>query len=433
MAIIKGFAAVALLENNTAGAYSSIGELSNKDKTYSKDVKTYSIDGNIVDTMVFSCKTTLGVPTSITTSEGNNIGRVNEYIVRYGIDNPGTYSKNTLISLLTDEFSTDFDTFVLGDLVNQGTVFAPSWVSFSSTNDQHSVKIWFAREAFSSQYDEYEVIVIPRVSNVSLLNVINMTEFNASLASTPEQYMLTRLSEVTEEFPATSIDINYYTWISREDPSDTYELPFTYVIYGNGVELDALKALTIELLVATTGGIDTVWRQMIPSLFGSNEFILVPHWDKFSIPNASMSSAFYSPVIRDGDTFDYASIVYGVINPSHIEETAITTITSYRGLAITIYPSADNIGGVDRFDETYPDYFPANSSNFPDFSRLSPETQNLIRVLERLTVSAEVLGTGSSLEPGVVTRTIGDKLFAVASTDDGNTFLMLSKSDLVNT
>lgn len=432
MAFLKGFASVPLLSDNNTLAISPIGELSNLELTYSKDKKIFSAVDMDTDTMIFSIRDDAGLPTSISDVVGNNIARVADFVVQRALDNPGAYVKNTLTGLISDEFSTDFVSVVLGDAVNKGNIFVPRWIQFESANGDHTIKIWFSREDFASQYDEYEIIVIPRIPNVAAYTTLfTVAELNTLISTADEQYMLNRVIEVTTGAPATAIQKYSFSWVSRLNPANTQEVPFTYVIYGNGFDLSAIKEATIKTLLASTGGVDTIWRQVFPSLFGDNLYVIVPHWDKNSIPNASPASAFYSPVFKDGDNLEYGKLAYGTVNTSFLVTNARGVMSTYRGLVFTVYPDPDNVSGAIPFNDSYIDYFNVSSQSL-DFSRLQPRTQDLIRVLDRLFVSAEALGPNSTLETGVSRRTVLGKLYAVANTDDGNSFMVMSKSDVVN-
>lgn len=431
MAIIKGFAIVPVISNNNNFATSAIGELTNREMTFSKDRKVYTTDALSTDTMVFSTKDDAGAEVGISDVDGDSIARVPDYIVKYALDNPGPTNENALITLLNDDFTADFISFSFGDLVNEGTTYVPSWVAFQSANGDHEIKIWFSKEAFSNQYDEFEIIVVPRIPNVGNFNVSSVADLNIQIDAVSDYYMLDRVIDITSQDTQTYIEKKSFTWVSRLDPANTQEVPFTYVVYGNGVDLDKIKEATVAVLVASTGGDDTIWRQVFPELFGANEYIIVPHWDKYSVPNASPSSSLYSPIFVDGDNVEYASIVHGQLNLDHISNNARTTVSMYRGLAFTIYPNENNIGGAIPFDSAYPDYFHISTSS-TEFSWMADNTMSFARTLERLVVSAETLGPNSSLESGVSFRTVAGKKFAVASSDDGNTFLMLSKDDVVN-
>lgn len=432
MAILKGFASVPSLSDNNALAISPIGELSNKVLTYSKDRKIYSgIDTN-TDTMIFSTKDNAGLPVTITDTLGNSVASVSEFIINYSLDNPGNYVKNTLTGIISDNFAADFDNFILGDFINKGTVYTPRWVSFTSIGNGNEIKIWFSGADFASQYDEYEIIVIPRIANVAAMaSVTTVADLTALIAAGDDNYIIDAISVATSQHTPTAIERHTFQWVSPVNPANTKGISFAYVIYGNGFDLSKIKLATINLLISTTGGVDTAWRVVFPSLFGDNNYVVVPHWDKFSIPNASPNSAFYSPVTKEGDNVEYGSLAYGVLNSSYLVSYARTTNSTYRGLVFTIYPEEDNVAGPVPFEVSYTDYFSVSSQS-PDFSRLQGRTQDLIRVLDKLIMSAEILTNSSLLEIGVSRETIGGKLFAVANTSDGNSFKMISKNDVVN-
>ena len=167
------------------------------------------------------------------------------------------------------------------------------------------------------------------------------------------------------------------------------------------------------------------WKVIFPSIFISTEFIITPHWDRYSIPNQTLLAGMYSPTVSPQQIIDYALITKGDYNETHVRSTVKSTVSTYKELTLSIVGNIENIDGLYTFNAKFPDYI-AVSTTSPDFARMSLRTQQWTAVLNDLLFAAETVTPFSSLPEGM-SRIYRNSIMFVGKTYDGVLYLVLAK------
>ena len=448
MITVKGFGVIPTLAANASGVTSTIGELSARANTFSKDIKIYNklAIGDEVSLHAFSIASdTMAGPSLSTQVAEDALSILNKLYTVMSTSGTTVRTSTYIINELETFDSTDiFKDFEIGDqlLVSYPPrsieMHMPSWMSFSKSDDSVTFKIWFSNSHFESQYDVREMFVIPPVANISSFNTTNKTIVETAIAGYPAISAINAIKAYNDEAPITEILTEHFEWVSTADPTQTVDTMWTVVVRGGMPSADDVKGAIVSYMNDNIAGGSTVLRAAIPTLFTDSLYIITPHWNKLSIPNADVASSMYSPVSGYADISTYAMITKDTVgefttNPTvaqYIADNAQLSYFPYKGLSFTFVGSKLNLANKRKLKDLFSDYMPIQSTS-TDFSRLSDNTQSFLLLMASMVMYAEALDVGTDL-PNTLKRKTYNGIDYVEGSLNGSTYLMASKKSILS-
>lgn len=430
MFALKGFAVHSQFANNALGVVNAIGEISTYSLTFSKEKKIYVTDDHKPITLITFLLNQDGQDVELTPTQRDEYFAIIDWMYQKTLTTGGTMYPDEILNELITTFATTSEDFKCGEIVSDGHYQIPQWLSWRSkaTPDSY-IRIWFVNEAFDAQYDEYEIVVVPPIDNVDDF-FKSMSEVDALLkARTPSQSM-DIIQDAKQGQPETILRAESYTWHNPIATAQTLAgTVWTVLIYGPaGNNIDSIKdALQKHILSHSTHTRDE-WVVVFPDIFKRTEFILVPFWDHYALPNRLPVAGIYSPIanlIRSQAQIQLYAPDYPA---AHINTHAAVMGHPYKSLALGSIGSIENRDNQYELLDVFPDWI-AVSSTSQDFNRMSAHTRAWAELLFEMLLIAETMGPFTDI-PRNYTRVVRQGLLYLVRTYDNIHYLVLAKTSV---
>lgn len=430
---LKGFVKIKSLINNSLGAMSPVGELSTYAMTFTRAIGEYEIPDyqDLTYISMSSKRSDLG-EIAVEPNHAKHILDVANNVVSFAKNSTGTILLSDLLNNLFNSFNT-IQELTSGPLVNANGIRLPEYLTWRAPSlGDNRIKIWFSNEAFIRQYDEYEIMVIPPVANLNDLFADVAKSLAAIEDRTPTKVM-ELIQTAKGRYPETVIRAETVKFTNPNNSALQKDIVFHVIIYGAaGDNVDLIKQAIIDYCMdarnsSYTNLTNVKWRDIVPDLFKATEFILVPQWDKYAIPNRTVQAGIYSNIVSPKGILDQIKQKFNTYLPTFIDTNLQVFTHPYRSISIAAFGGIDNIGSKFKITDIFPDYS-IFSTGTQDFSRLSKKTQEWSYILEEMIILAENMATNSELPPN--TRiTIRQNQRFIARTYDGIQYLMATKDN----
>lgn len=421
---LHGFMVINELIDNTLNTVSPLGELSPKARSFSKEVAIYH-DEEYDDVRLFTFYSANdNVATPITKEIAKELLGIGDWLAKEAtllrIDN----DRAAFMQKLSAEYATRIAVKQVGRMVTNGTHWLPEYITFTLNSDRRTnqYKIWFADQAFRSQYDKYEIVVVPPI--------VNLDDFHKG----KEQVLIAldrhnvvdlhkRVNTASDNKPYTYLVTYQYEYINPQDKNDKTPTSWTAVIYGEaGQNADIIRDAFSKHVLANSDFSQAQWEAIIPDLFIPTEFYLSPFWHKFATENLQLRGGIHSPVIPFREISPYAVKTMHGLSKAHIESKSVIFDTIFKSIAIVACGHPKNRVVPVEFERVWPDYCNIYTTS-RDFNRLSPETQDFIMFMNKLLVEAETMTPDSEVPMGM-SRVKRGTLYYLAEQFRGVTYLM---------
>ena len=416
MISIKGFAAKPVFANNTPSLINPIGELSTYALTFSKDCGIYWKDAQ--KTLVLTTFSTKkdGVHVQLSVDTSNQIFRITDWIYELAIAKNDEVYALELLQDLIDEFGNEANNFKCGNIITDGNIWMPQWVSWKVVGaaEETNIRIWFSDENFRQTYDEYEIVVVPPIvplddffkasSKVKeLLDAIDpvkkTNDIMAARDGKPETILRTEMFLYNDPFNAT---IKYPTY-------------WNVLIYGEaGNNIDSIKDALIDHILDNSTHTREEWTKVFPDIFKRTEFILLPDWWNYAIPNRVTEAGIYSPILTVKDIVPELAKFSNLHPVSHVTNYAQVVGHPYKSMQLSSCSSNENRDNKFLLTDFFPDYI-AVSSTSQDFNRQSTATREWSEMLMELIILAEDMTEFSDIPRKYTRLKRGGKLYVVGS------------------
>lgn len=428
---LSGFIKIDNQINNTLGVVSMLGELSTYSMTFSKE-KGYFV-GDYAPGITF---------VNFTSKQDNisNIAVPPDYIthVLQIANHAIEYSKSIGLSVTTQDIAAELinqypaliNNLELGPIVNTATLAMPEWISWINPilhGGDNRIRIWFSDQAFKRQYDDYEVVILNPVDDqMDLMREPSITQ-NA-LDQRTDIKKMELISVAKEGYPETIIRAQTYVLTNLLQPSVKFNVTWYAIVYGNaGDNPDIIKQAIIEQLTVSNGVTLEEWRQAIPALFMTTEFLIYPTWTHQAIPDRTVQAGIYSPFGNVKKSLDDLIEFYYDIDSEHIETNLQSINIPYRSLTAYSLSGVDNLNNIFKLTDAYSDFIAVGTSS-PDFARMSKKTQAFALMLEEMVIIAENEKQYAEL-PSHTRRSQRYGKTWITRTHDGIQFLIYTKSN----
>jgi uncharacterized membrane protein YgcG len=439
--VLKGF-----IENNafldaTPGAVSTIGELSTLSSTYSTTKAEYfqeSISPDLTLTTFTSNDSSTGnvqVPQNLVTQILEIAAWV--FAQTQAIPNPGKIAAATITAGLLAQFETSAQNFTCGNMVTDGTYWVPEWVQWENTTDStygsiatgkaNIIKIWFDDASFKTEYDGYQIVVIPPITP---LDNFFTTSANVLALIDGVSYIenINNIQAAKNGNPETVLVGETYDYVDPTNQTNLIPTNWSLLIYGPaGNNIDAIQNALINYILANSSHTQAEWTNILPSLFKQTEFTLIPMWDQYAIPNRNQVTGIYSPQANASRALSMMNSVAQAYPAAHIASNTVVQSFPYNCVALVSCGSPNNSGNNFQLEDVYLDLLSVPSTNV-NFSKMSQATQTFFLMLDQMLIAAESLTEYGNVPVGMSTL-MRDGIFYLVSTLNNINYLMVCKSN----
>lgn len=426
--ILRGFISYPSLINNDLGEVAPIGELSKHAYTYSRETGIHrNIQFPDTTLYAFDTQTSDGAWVDLPPAYRDTVLSFSRDI--YADARQGRFSDDVNITHqhISGSFSNLIENLKLGEMVTNGDVWMPEWVSFNLKNHDAFIRLWFSDHAFQRQYGQYEYAFIPPVENLDDLHG-SLTQVRAAL----EQRTYQKITEVIEqergEYPYTRLIARQFAWVGETQEILT---DWTVLVYGEaGSDYDSIRVALGEWIVANSSFTREEWLDVLPDIFAPTEFIITPLWHLYAIPNKTVQAGIHTPLVAISETDTILKKTLRGIGYTITErfQNTLSTTHPYKSLAIYMTGSGANRDGKHRISDHFSDYIHVSQQN-PDFARMSPNTQRWIRKLSEMLFLSETL-TETSLLPAGYYRVVREDVLYLGVSVDGILYLVVSRKSM---
>lgn len=416
MKIIKGFATHANFANNKKNIVNTLGELSTHSLTYEMDKGIYhsSIDNRIT---LYTFKTLEDNDyVELDADWLNHVYTIINYIYGKTLAAKELWSDELLNALITD-YSDIAESFKCGAIVKDNGYYCPEWISWKRKNVESSIKIWFSDDSFRRRYDDYSIIVVPALEPVDVFFKTKKEVQSLLEAQTPTKYT-ERVEKTRNNKPCTVSRVFEATWHNKLDQTETLNTIWTVLIYGiAGNNIDSIKdAISNHIISNSTHNRDE-WKEIFPDIFKRTEFIFVPRWDMYAIPNRTTVQGIYSPVVQIDGLVEYAKPFMSDYSDQCITKYLSVFPHTYRSITSIVCGNEENRDNLYKITDVYPDYIAENSLS-QDFNRMSEKTRNWAEKISEMIIISENMTDYSDIPDNMNKMFRNGKLYLTQSIEN---------------
>lgn len=431
MYIFKGFVTNKALINNAAGQTALFGELSTLSQTYAREKGLYNSSVSTSLSLVSFTNVVNGEVASVSQELVDHIITISKAVYDYAANEGGEIFADELKSHLLNTNAAG-SAYNCGQIINNGALWVPEWISWTATNvgDEATtdIKIWLSDSAFQNQYDGYEIVVVPPTDTLNTF-FGTAVQVTAMLSAYTDSQKMSRIQAAQGGYPYTIIRSETFEWVNPLNNADKKKATWTTLIYGRaGDHLDAVKDAIIAHTLANSTHVESEWKTLIPDLFRRTEFIMIPLWDQYAIPERTVQAGIYSPQANLKRVTALVKTIASSYSPTHVDDYLSLMSHPYKSLQIA------TIGGPDNRDSKYEliDEFPdivcvGTGSN--DFARMSQNTKTWLMSFANLLLAAETMTEYSARPTGINRVKRGDLVYASISYNNIH-YLVLAKSNM---
>jgi len=431
MYVMKGFISNTALTNNTPGVVARMGELSPKSNTYAREKGVYADKDQAPNLML----------TSFLSNDGTSSVAVPPLIVAQiltvanfvystttgAVDTPAT----VLLENLIVSFTGKAENFQCGTMIADDTRALPEWISWKSDVDSNNpdnfIKIWFTDDAFSAQYDEYEIVVVPPTDVLDNFFGSGTSVGTFLKALTPTIHTQ-RLQAARQGYPETTIRTESFNYIDPANSGNIVASLWGIIIYGvSGNNDDSIKDALMNYILANSTHTRDEWINILPDIFKRTEFLLIPLWEQVAISGLLVNVGIYSPQIKVTTALAKAKEVANLYPASHIDSHLTVMVHPYKSISILCIGSPDNRDALYELPQIFPDLI-AVASTSVDFNRMEADTQTWAEDLESMLYVAEEMGQFTTVPEDMTKIKRGNILYLAKNFGNIN-YLVAAKSN----
>lgn len=431
---LKGFVGIESLISNQEGVVAPIGEISTKSLTYAKDVGLYNSDPHPHLTYYsFHAKDGAGAKVAIPAIMQGHIFAMAEWINTTQRINGAAQTREDFLAELVQQWSSTSTGLNCGEMVQIDVgFFFPEWVSFQKTDllpeagiEENLTTLWFADAAFQSQYDDYEITVVPPVANLAVF-FSGKAQVVAALAAQGTGATIARIQVAKDGKPETILTGENFDWV---DPATQTRTPtnWSLLIYGAaGDDLDAIRQAIRDYIAANSDRTEDEWKAIFPDIYKNTEFVIFPRWKAWAIPDRALYEGTHSPIVNLKRELDYLKATLPTFAASWIDAHGTAIPCNYKSLTLLLTSSPDNRIGLTDIDNLYPDIINVPTSDTL-WEAMSADTRAWIEGIQQMVMTAEDMGPYTDLPTGLRRTTRGAIIYVTKRFNDVN-FLVASKA-----
>jgi len=427
---LKGFISILSLIDNTVDVTAPFGELSLWSQTYTRDRGEHenpAIPGYKLSS-VYSTDSIVG-RVELNTSLANRVLVLGKWIYEYISSEPNLITPENLRDQVNSNFINEVSYFNFGPFVNAGSVTLPEWFSYRNLNfPENNIKVWFSDLAFSSQFDETEIVIIPPIDNLDDF-FLSPAHVKALIDARSASRTMELIQSAKNKKPETIIRTETFIYANPDFPNVVFNTNWSVLIYGiAGNNLDSIKDSIVNYVLDHSTHTRTEWAILLPDLFKRTEFVFVPNWFSYAIPNKTVQAGIYSCITDPKISNIYTKTILRQYTSEHIDSKIFYFSYPFKAVAINGVPGPDNKSDKINFSEIFPDFINVNTAS-TDFNRMSLDTQNWSIIFERLLLTAETMTEFSTIPEGL-NRVVRDGFIFASINYQSVQYLVAAKYNL---
>jgi hypothetical protein len=429
MYVFKGFAENSRIPNNTPGITNPIGELSQLAATYSREKGLYAGDNAPNVNLVSFLSALDGVLVQAPVVFSTHILDVVAFVYTQILSGTEMTAPELLTQLLT-KFQTTASDFQSGLIITDGRHFGPEWISWKMKGQgENNIRIWFGDESFRSRYDEFEIVVVPPLDRLDdffklgdeVETIINSRSYSQNVA---------KVNAAIGKYPQSVLRAETYNYVDPYNATHLVPTNWTVLIYGAaGNNIDSIKDALVKYILDNSTHTREEWTPILPDLFKRTEYILVPMWNQYAIPNLQVQAGIYSPIANLRRTASLMALVASAYPGSHINNYTAVLPHPYKCLAVVTVGSPENRDNKFQITDEFPDYIGVLAPD-KDFNRMSEKTKRWAEMLDLLIQAAETLTEFSDIPQTFMTRLKRNGLLYIVGSYENIQYLVAAKSTL---
>ena len=429
MRILKGFMLIQTLLSNAPGVVSPIGELSTWSSTYTKEKGEYvnAAEPNFRLVTAKNVTTPIGESLLDVETAYHTIAFIKS-LYTYCSTRSRPYDVDDMRLTVQNEYPDLVTGVACGPLVDGGTLSLPEWISWNySGSGGASIKIWLADQAFQAQFDEYEIVVIPPLTDIDVL-FGTYTNIKIALEYRTTEMMFNQIQDAKAGHPETYLRSLRIDYVPPNVNQAALRADWSVLIYGQaGDNVDAISEAIVNYILSHSTHPRSQWETILPSLFRKLEFVVMPRWDKYAIEDRAIQSGIYSSMNSPKEVSIYLKNKIDFYSDAHIEDNTTVLPYPYKGLSLCIVNGVSNAESNRTIATLFPDYIPVLTSSL-DFNRMADDTQEWSKMIEALLLVAETATTTSSVANGMRKTTRDGKLY-ISKVFNNINYLVYAKSN----
>lgn len=401
---LKGFSSVETLVSNVDGVVAPIGELSTYSSTFSKEKKIYPSDLNPYVTLyTFSSISSMSgdiapVPEIVTLTQ-----TILNWIYTRQMASSVVETKQQFLNALSTNFINECNGFVCGELINasNGKQF-PEWISWATRGyvvEDNITTIWLSDQSFRQKYDNYEIVVVPPISNLDLF-FTSASNVQSLVSSVTHVDRFNSIQAARGDYPETVLVGVSFNWVDPLNSTNLINTNWSILVYGpNGNDNDIVREAIAVYILENSTHTEAEWRAIFPDIFRRTEFLFFPRWHNYAIPNLILQSGIYSPVVYANKEITYLKSILVDYTTNFVDAHASVMPHPYKCLALDVIGGYENREGLYDITQVYPDILNVSNTSV-DYNRMTADTQGLLNLLTEMILIAESLTYYSDIPVG---------------------------------
>lgn len=439
MIVIKGFVENAKYLSNNYRTIAPFGEFGVNSKTYSKNLYMYqnTLDTNLTFTSCSVVNDSTGViESSIDTLVLKQINVISNFIYQQATTKQTTRDEVILFKTIMDNFGHIIRFVKIGNIINNVYIFIPESLEWETVinNKTYLIRIWFTNNSFSEQYDDYEITVIPPIEHLDDF-FLPEALLKKKLEAENDVIQMEKVQVARDLFPETMLKAEMYDFHSKITQEVMFSTTWHVLIYGiAGNDIDKIKEAICDYILSNSTHTRDDWVKILPELFKHNEFVIIPRWDLYAIPDRVVTAGVHSSLLS---TYDSNVLITDWLQnakpvkyaPLYLSRNLQTFTHPYKNLGILAIGNPENKQNIFKLSDLVPDYISVSSTSI-DFNRMSNDTMNVSKVISELIILAETARRYTSL-PNKVSRVIRDTKMYLVKKVNGFNILVACKNNFV--
>lgn len=413
---LHAFMTINPLIDNSRHRDSIVGELSLIGRTYASDVGQYTLE-QYPDVRLLSFRSVTDETDEIPVPE-----EIKEICLKLGhrlenMSQTAVLTKDNVVNqqVIAAEFGDVIKSVKLGKVVASRGNYMPQFIEFklndTSVYEVAYIKVWFSDPAFRTQYSFHEIRVIPAIERLDdfFADAVTVSKLEEKV-NLPE--IIDKINTTKDRSPYTLLKSYHFDW-TKED--ERIPFPWTVVIYGGiGENMDLIKDAIANYILENSDHPREEWEKIFPDLFIPTEFVFIPAYGVPSIEAPRYVEAMCSPTLRIKDLIKFGVEGSGGYTEEHIREYGEVSSILYRSLGFVVAGNPLNRLAPVSFYEAFPQYALIGSRT-DDFNRMDPDHQMMVRLLNTLFYTADILDVDTAMPEGVSRITRDGKVYVAGS------------------
>lgn len=427
MITVKGFLSIPKLTDNTQNSTAIFGELSQYASTFARDYKTYVLD---TDSSVNFClfSSTDGInKIDLNKTNTDLCCQIGIWAYNTGTTITNTNTKQDFSNLLQNYLGSAISSVSCGDLITDSIRRLPKWISWQTTDatNTYQFKVWLSCADFELSYTDYEIAVVPPVDSIDKL-FMSYADLLGELALNDLSVIHDRMNVVRGKYPETIVRSIMIELIDKTNNSNTTQVGWTVLIYGPaGDTLDNIKDAIQSYISQNSTNTENDWRLIMPDLYNTTCFYVIPRWDSFAIQNRLSIAGIYSPVVTNSDNLTYVSnLTSSYLSATHLQTNLQFTIHRYKSISLAIIGGEQNKLNLFKFTDYFADYI-AEESTSEDFNRQAQATKNITTLFTTILNKIDNYDSDSTLPSNIRLLEKYNQRFLVGVQDNIEYYVMM--------